>query len=188
MESLPKLETYYHPGVVATHIGLKVALLVTYLLCGLFNSGGFVLNFVLVALLMSADFWYVKNVSGRKLVGLRYWNYTNEAGENEWQFESRDAEGMARLQPEEKRLFWVTLYMMPSIWVLFALVSLIKLSLGYLLLCLMGTVLGLTNVTGFTKSSNEAKAALSAGMTSIITSNLTGGFSNMFGRAGAAAR
>jgi hypothetical protein len=53
-----------------------------------------------------------QNVSGRKLVGLRYWNYTSESGENEWQFESRDAEGMATIQAEEKRLFWATLYIM----------------------------------------------------------------------------
>ena len=51
-------------------------------------------------------------MSGRKLVGLRYWNYTSDAGENEWQFESRDAEGMAQVQVEEKRLFWTTLYVM----------------------------------------------------------------------------
>ena len=38
----------------------QVALVLTYLLCGLFNSGGFVLNFILVALLISADFWYCK--------------------------------------------------------------------------------------------------------------------------------
>ncbi len=53
-----------------------------------------------------------QNVSGRKLVGLRYWNYTSETGENEWQFESRDADGMAQVQVEEKRLFWFTLYLM----------------------------------------------------------------------------
>lgn len=38
----------------------QIALVLTYLLCGLFNSGGFVLNFVLVAILMSMEFWYVK--------------------------------------------------------------------------------------------------------------------------------
>ncbi len=51
-------------------------------------------------------------MSGRKLVGLRYWNYTSDAGTNEWQFESRDAEGMAQIQVEEKRLFWTSLYVM----------------------------------------------------------------------------
>ena len=42
----------------------QIALVATYLLCGLFNSSGFVLNFVLVALLMSADFWYCKVAPG----------------------------------------------------------------------------------------------------------------------------
>ena len=45
-------------------------------------------------------------------MGLRYWNYTSETGENEWQFESRDAAGMEQVQVAEKRLFWTTLYVM----------------------------------------------------------------------------
>ena len=191
---MQRLETYYHAGVVFTHLAIKarlcagrlalvrscvaalapraasrrlrsahalagppaltlgirraqVALLTTYLLCELLNHGAFVINFVLVVLLQAVEFWYVKvrlparrtlqaltgcassvrnpcaptpaltprpaqNVSGRKLVGLRYWNYTSDTGENEWQFESRDAEGMAQVQVEEKRLFWTTLYLM----------------------------------------------------------------------------
>jgi hypothetical protein len=64
------------------------------------------------AALMRLTVFSHQNVSGRKLVGLRYWNYTSESGENEWQFESRDAEGMATIQAEEKRLFWGTLYLM----------------------------------------------------------------------------
>jgi len=51
-------------------------------------------------------------VSGRKLIGLRYWNHTNEAGENEWHFESRDTAGMEGVQRAEKVLFWGTLYAM----------------------------------------------------------------------------
>jgi hypothetical protein len=30
------------------------------LFCGLFNSGAFVINFVIIALLQAADFWFVK--------------------------------------------------------------------------------------------------------------------------------
>lgn len=48
-------------------------------------------------------------MSGRKLVGLRYWNTTSESGENEWRFECRDEAGMALLVPDEKYLFWLTL-------------------------------------------------------------------------------
>merc|ERR1711879_10426 len=36
----------------------------------------------------SADFWTVKNVTGRLLVGLRWWHYVKEDGTNVWMFES----------------------------------------------------------------------------------------------------
>ena len=36
------------------------------------------------------DFWNTKNVAGRTLVGLRYWNQVDEDGESYWVFESRD--------------------------------------------------------------------------------------------------
>lgn len=57
---MQRLETYYHPGVVAFHLFIKAALLTTYLLCELLNHGAFVINFVLVVLLQAVDFWYVK--------------------------------------------------------------------------------------------------------------------------------
>lgn len=36
------------------------------------------------------DFWTVKNVSGRLLVGLRWWSENKEDGTTTWLFESRD--------------------------------------------------------------------------------------------------
>lgn len=39
---------------------------------------------------LSADFWTVRNVSGRRLVGLRFWNQVDEDGTSYWVFESRD--------------------------------------------------------------------------------------------------
>lgn len=119
----------------------------------------------------------MKNVSGRKLIGLRYWNRTTESGDNEWQFECRDADGMAALVPEEKHLFWLTVYLTPVLWVLFAIFSLLKFSLGYLMLCTLGATLGAANVVGFTKSSSEARAELSsrgAGLLSYAASQLWG--------------
>ena len=41
-------------------------------------------------LLHSFDFWTVKNVSGRLLVGLRWWNEIHEDGSNIWVFESKE--------------------------------------------------------------------------------------------------
>jgi hypothetical protein len=49
----------------------------------------YVFLFVIVTLLSAFDFWTVKNVTGRLLVGLRWWNDIKDSGENEWIFESR---------------------------------------------------------------------------------------------------
>lgn len=50
----------------------------------------FAVEFVVCIVFISFDFWVVKNVSGRILVGLRWWNETDEQGETHWHFESLD--------------------------------------------------------------------------------------------------
>jgi len=77
-----------HPLAVFFHLLFRVLSIITYLLCGLFNSG-FIVNFVLIIILLSLDFWTVKNITGRLLVGLRWWNYVDEDGDSHWVFESR---------------------------------------------------------------------------------------------------
>lgn len=39
-------------------------------------------------ILAAADFWTVKNVTGRILVGLRWWSRIKDDGKEEWIFES----------------------------------------------------------------------------------------------------
>jgi len=77
-----------HPLAVLFHLIFRVLSIITYLLCGLFNSG-FIVNFVIIIILLSMDFWTVKNITGRLLVGLRWWNYVDEDGVSHWVFESR---------------------------------------------------------------------------------------------------
>lgn len=62
-----------------------------YILSALFFNS-FVIIFVVTVLLAALDFWVVKNVSGRILVGLRWWNEINDLGESVWKFESLDQE------------------------------------------------------------------------------------------------
>ena len=42
-----------------------------------------------MVLLLAFDFWTVKNVSGRLMVGLRWWNKIEEDGTSTWMFESK---------------------------------------------------------------------------------------------------
>lgn len=77
-----------HPYVVFFHLFFRAASIVTYMLCGWF-SDSFISSFVMVVLLLSADFWTVKNITGRLLVGLRWWNYVDDDGKSHWVFESK---------------------------------------------------------------------------------------------------
>jgi hypothetical protein len=45
---------------------------------------------VVVVVLLALDFWTVRNVSGRVLVGLRFWNQVDEDGTSFWVFEHRN--------------------------------------------------------------------------------------------------
>jgi hypothetical protein len=62
-----------------------------YILFSLFVKS-FVIIFVITVLLAALDFWVVKNVSGRILVGLRWWNEIDDGGNSLWKFECLDGE------------------------------------------------------------------------------------------------
>lgn len=77
-----------HPYVTFFHLFFRGMAVLTYILCGWF-SDSFITSFVVVILLLSADFWTVKNITGRLLVGLRWWNYIDDNGESHWVYESK---------------------------------------------------------------------------------------------------
>ena len=77
-----------HPWAAFFHLAFRTAAVLVYLFCTLFTDN-FVLVFVITVVLLSFDFWTVKNVSGRLLVGLRWWTEVKEDGTNVWIFESR---------------------------------------------------------------------------------------------------
>lgn len=79
--------SFRHPLAVVFHLAFRILSIIVYLLCGWLSSS-FVASFVAIVVLLSIDFWIVKNISGRLLVGLRWWNYVDEDGESHWVFES----------------------------------------------------------------------------------------------------
>jgi|TARA_B100000073_G_scaffold69525_1_gene51366 hypothetical protein len=168
-----EVETTKHPTAVMVHVVFKCSAIVVYLTCNWF-SNDFVIIFVLLTLLLTIDFWWTKNVSGRLLVGLRYWNEVDEStGESKWQFESRDAEGMRLVDATEKRIFWWTIYGAPLVWVLFLTTSLTKLNFNYALVCLMAVGMLMTNTLGYMKCSKDQREQISGlaqrGVLSFIT-------------------
>ena len=83
------LQNASHPGVCFTLIFVKVAAFVDFLLLSLFISNE-ALVYLTVIILGAADFWITKNVAGRRLVGLRWWNEVKEDGQEVWIFESKN--------------------------------------------------------------------------------------------------
>jgi hypothetical protein len=62
--------------------------IVAYFVCP-WAKASFATSFVIIIILLSMDFWTVKNITGRLLAGLRYWNYVDDSGNNHWIFESK---------------------------------------------------------------------------------------------------
>ncbi|KAJ3091722.1 Golgi apparatus membrane protein TVP23 A [Quaeritorhiza haematococci] len=90
MQNQPSLlEQSSHPVALIFHLLFRIAAVVMYLL-GVYVISSYVLVFVIIILLLSFDFWTVKNVTGRLLVGLRWWNEIKDDGSNVWIFESRE--------------------------------------------------------------------------------------------------
>jgi hypothetical protein len=125
---------------------------------------------VVCVVLLAADFWTTKNVTGRLLVGLRWWNDVSPDGSgSEWRFESL-GEGQRVIDPHESRGFWAGVCAAPALWAIAALAALIGLDWGYLLIPVIGVVLGGSNLVGYYKCSNEAKRQLQSAGASLMAS------------------
>jgi len=127
-----------------------------YILCEmLFRIHSFITNFIVLLVFLSADFWVVKNVTGRLLVGLRWWNDTSEG--DGWRFESLE-EGQRQLNSTDKFFFWTGLIGNAAIWILYTIFTLFQPSHWvYLLICGIALTMGGSNVYGYFKCSKEAR-------------------------------
>ena len=118
-----------------TDISSLASLLVYLFGLRLFTSN-FVLIFIVTILLLATDFYYLKNIAGRRLVGLRWWNEVDTAtGDSRWVFESADPE-VRQINATDKRFFWIALYAQPVLWILLAVVALV--SFQFIWLTLVG--------------------------------------------------
>ncbi|XP_037670119.1 Golgi apparatus membrane protein TVP23 homolog A isoform X2 [Choloepus didactylus] len=127
----------------------SVSAIVTYVCCDWFSKS-FVSCFVTVLLLLAFDFWSVKNVTGRLLVGLRWWNQIDEDGKSHWIFEARKVSSNNFAATEaEARIFWLGLIICPMIWIVFFFSTLFSLKLKWLALVVTGISLQVANLCGY---------------------------------------
>ncbi|KAK9456821.1 hypothetical protein V1511DRAFT_495393 [Dipodascopsis uninucleata] len=145
-----------HPVALGFFLGFRLAALLTYVF-GLIFTNNFVLIFVIVVLLLAADFWNTKNVTGRLLVGLRWWNESSPNGDSVWVFESADPQ--RQINGTDSRFFWTVLYSTPVVWGLLAFLALINFELIWLSLVVIAVILSTTNAMAFTRCDRFGKAS-----------------------------
>ncbi len=149
-----------HPIPCIFHVIFKVAAILVYLLGGVFQNGtNFITVTVFCILLLAADFWVVKNITGRLLVGLRWWaQVEGEQGtETRWIFEAAPAD---RYTPNtfDSTWFWTALYVTPLVWGGFFFTGLLKWNFGWLITVSFAIASSGANVYGYWHCSNDQKA------------------------------
>jgi hypothetical protein len=113
-------------------------------------------TFIVVVLFSAVDFWVVKNVTGRLLVGLRWWSDFDQDGKEIWKFESYDREYQANTV--DTAFFWTSQVGATLLWVLFLFLNVITFSIFWVifssiqsLLVFISTSLTATNLYGYYK-------------------------------------
>ncbi|KAM9831242.1 Golgi apparatus membrane protein TVP23 homolog B [Neosynchiropus ocellatus] len=148
-----------HPVASFFHLFFRVVALIVYLLCG-FYSASSMACMVTIILLLSCDFWTVKNITGRLMVGLRWWNQVDDDGRSHWVFESRKGTGKIQTSDSESRIFWLGLIVFPVLWAIFSFTALIYFNIKWLPVVIMGVVLQGANLYGYIRCKVGGKTSL----------------------------
>jgi hypothetical protein len=98
----------------------------------------------------SIDFWYTKNISGRILVGLRWWNQIKSNGQEVWIYESKNEQDLNKIN---SKIFWDSLYTNTFIWVVLSFWELIRFKFMWGTLTVIMLILSGTNLFSFIKCS-----------------------------------
>lgn len=154
-----KKSSIKHPVASFFHLFFRVSAILVYLLCEIF-SRSFIACMVTIILLLSCDFWTVKNISGRLMVGLRWWNQVDDDGRSHWVFEARKGTGKQQASDAESRVFWLGLIVCPIMWVIFAFSTLFSFKIKWMPVVIMGLVLQGANLYGYIRCKVGGKTSL----------------------------
>lgn len=161
------LHSATHPYVCVFHFLFKALSVFTYWTMYMFTQDVSV-TFILTTIFLSFDFWTVKNVTGRILVGLRWWNKVNDDGSSEWIFESGGASSSAL----DKNVFWIGLYAFPMFWILAAISNFLAFSPNFFMLNVMGLLISGTNALGYSKCSRTPREAVEGWASTVVVNGL----------------
>ena len=143
--------------------------IITYMFGDWFSSS-FVNVFVVCVLLLAFDFWTVKNVSGRLMVGLRWWSEVQDDGSQHWRFEAQEENLQSTTL--DIGVFWVGLIAPAVVWALLGVGMFLRLKFDWLLLVATALALSGANIIGYVRCKSDARAKI----TSAVTNRLGGRF------------
>lgn len=139
-----------HPVVAIFTIVFKISAVVSFILLDLFcRNEAYVM--IVIILLGAADFWVTKNISGRILVGLRWWNKNNKGiNEEKWIFESKEENTKTVV---DRETFWWSLYINLGIWLVLFIWEVIRFKFIWATISLIMDSLSAVNTYGYIRCS-----------------------------------
>jgi hypothetical protein len=159
----------HNPKIVFFTLFFKGLAILLFLFLGIFGVSDSSI-FIIVVILNALDFWFVKNVSGRVLVGLRWWNEVKENGSEIWMFESENEKKATSI---DTTIFWMSLYITPCFWAVFIFLEMIGLRFMWFLLCIISFILTFSNTFGYFKCSRDQKKKIKGFLSEKKTEGLT---------------
>ena len=150
-----------HPTALIFHFGFRTAALFVYMFFSLLLGSSFVTIFVLTTVLLAVDFWTVKNVTGRYLVGRRWWSDAAPDGTAIWTFEAKPAQ--YKPNPVDSKFFWAGLYGYTTIWMVLGVIALLRFNFSWLLVVAFAILMNGTNLLGYLKCDKEARSSMMNG-------------------------
>ena len=133
----------------------------SYLIVSYFMSES--LTVIIVIILSSAfDFWTVKNVTGRLLVGLKWQTQKMPDGSEKWIYQCRVDE--SKNDKVDANVFWIGQGVATTFWALFSFLNIIRINIFWAAICVTGFMLTGTNFYAFFKCSRTQKKRLKGGI------------------------
>ena len=178
-----------HPIACIFHIIFKACGIFLYIFAKFFTGKSEVTgaNFIVVSvfciLFLAADFWVVKNITGRLLVGLRWWNQVDPNGQSRWIFESSQTPNKNKF---DNTIFWFILYFTPFLWMTLFFTAFITFQFQWLVVVIIGLSFAGSNLYGYYKCSSDQRQKVQQlmvrgaemGAVSMIKNNVFGRLSN----------
>ena len=153
-----------NPLICIFHMLFKACAIFSFIFGGIFFNSVFI--FIIVSVMTVFDFWVVKNISGRYLVGLRWWTSLDEKGKEKWIFESFDTE--IKVDAIDYYFFWYGQLGNTLFWMALFCLKVLTFSVFWGLLCGISLSLSAINLYAFYKCNKDYQNKFKSAMGNAI--------------------